>query len=71
MNTNGYGDETIVSGCFRVTLPRLGRALAEGHSRMKLTLFALFITAFAIGTAEFVVAGLLPHVSADFGFGRR
>jgi DHA1 family inner membrane transport protein len=32
---------------------------------MKLTLFALFITAFAIGTAEFVVAGLLPQVSAD------
>ena len=36
-----------------------------GHSRMKLTLFALFITAFAIGTAEFVVAGLLPQISAD------
>ena len=34
---------------------------------MKLTLFALFITAFAIGTAEFVVAGLLPQVSADLG----
>ena len=32
---------------------------------MKLTLFAFFITAFAIGTAEFVVAGLLPQVSAD------
>ena len=34
---------------------------------MKLTLFALFITAFAIGTAEFVVAGLLPQVSEDLG----
>ena len=34
---------------------------------MKLTLFALFITAFAIGTAEFVVAGLLPQVSTDLG----
>lgn len=34
---------------------------------MKLPLFALFITAFAIGTAEFVVSGLLPQVSADFG----
>ena len=34
---------------------------------MKLTLFALFITAFAIGTAEFVVAGLLPQVSVDLG----
>ena len=32
---------------------------------MKLTLFALFITAFAIGTAEFVVAGLLPQISVD------
>ena len=34
---------------------------------MKFTLFALFITAFAIGTAEFVVAGLLPQISADLG----
>lgn len=32
---------------------------------MKLTLFALFITAFAIGTAEFVVAGLLPEIAVD------
>ena len=32
---------------------------------MKLTLFALFIAAFAIGTAEFVVAGLLPQISVD------
>lgn len=34
---------------------------------MKLPLFALFITAFAIGTAEFVVSGLLPEVSSDLG----
>lgn len=34
---------------------------------MKLPLFALFITAFAIGTAEFVVAGLLPQVAVDLG----
>lgn len=40
--------------------------MAEGPP-IKLTLFALFITAFAIGTAEFVVAGLLPQVSDDFG----
>ena len=38
-----------------------------GNSQMKLTLFALFITAFAIGTAEFVVAGLLPQISTDLG----
>lgn len=34
---------------------------------MKFPLFALFITAFAIGTAEFVVSGLLPELSADLG----
>ena len=34
---------------------------------MKLTLFALFLTTFAIGTAEFVVAGLLPQVPAIAG----
>ena len=44
------------------------RLLAAGRRSgwdMKLPLFALFITAFAIGTAEFVVAGLLPQVAAD------
>lgn len=34
---------------------------------MKYPLFALFITAFAIGTAEFVVSGLLPEIAADLG----
>lgn len=34
---------------------------------MPFPLFALFITACAIGTAEFVVSGLLPQVSVDLG----
>ena len=34
---------------------------------MPLPLFALVITAFTIGTAEFVIAGLLPAVSSDLG----
>ena len=44
------------------------RLLAVGWRsgwEMKLPLFALFITAFAIGTAEFVVAGLLPQVAVE------
>lgn len=34
---------------------------------MPLPIFALFLAAFAIGTAEFVIAGLLPEVSTDLG----
>jgi DHA1 family inner membrane transport protein len=34
---------------------------------MPFPLFALFITACAIGTTEFVVSGLLPQVSVDLG----
>ena len=34
---------------------------------MPLPLFALFFTAFSIGTGEFVIAGLLPDVSANLG----
>jgi DHA1 family inner membrane transport protein len=34
---------------------------------MPLPLLALFITACAVGTTEFVVSGLLPQVSVDFG----
>jgi DHA1 family inner membrane transport protein len=34
---------------------------------MPFPLFALFITACAIGTTEFVVSGLLPQVSSDLG----
>src|ERR687896_249266 len=33
---------------------------------MPLALLALAIGAFAIGTTEFVIAGLLPEVAADF-----
>ncbi|WP_406315432.1 MFS transporter [Streptosporangium sp. NBC_01639] len=34
---------------------------------MPLALIALAVGAFAIGTTEFVIAGLLPEVAADFG----
>lgn len=34
---------------------------------MPLPIFAMFLAAFGIGTAEFVIAGLLPDVSSDLG----
>jgi DHA1 family inner membrane transport protein len=34
---------------------------------MPLALYALFAAAFAIGTSEFVIAGILPPVAADLG----
>lgn len=34
---------------------------------MPLPILALFLAAFGIGTAEFVIAGLLPNVSTDLG----
>jgi DHA1 family inner membrane transport protein len=34
---------------------------------MPLPLFSLFLAAFGIGTAEFVIAGILPEVSTDLG----
>ncbi|MET0519375.1 MAG: MFS transporter, partial [Burkholderiaceae bacterium] len=36
---------------------------------MPLALLALTISAFAIGTTEFVIVGLLPTVAADLGIG--
>jgi DHA1 family inner membrane transport protein len=38
---------------------------AEPRARMPLALWALAISAFAIGTTEFVIVGLLPTVAAD------
>ena len=34
---------------------------------MPIALYALFAAAFAIGTAEFVIAGILPAVAGDLG----
>lgn len=34
---------------------------------MPISLFALFLSTFAIGTTEFIIAGLLPQVSSDLG----
>lgn len=34
---------------------------------MPLALFALTIAAFAIGTTEFVIVGLIPTIAADLG----
>lgn len=39
----------------------------DGALPMPLPLFALVITAFAIGTSEFIISGLLLQVSADLG----
>ena len=36
---------------------------------MPLALFALTLSAFAIGTTEFVIVGLIPTVAADLGVG--
>lgn len=41
--------------------------LATGETDMTLPLFALFLAAFAFGTAEFVIAGILPEVAAGLG----
>lgn len=37
----------------------------EQHDRMPLALLALALSAFAIGTTEFVIVGLLPEVARD------
>ena len=34
---------------------------------MPIALFTLFAAAFAIGSSEFVIAGILPAVSTDLG----
>jgi DHA1 family inner membrane transport protein len=39
----------------------------ERLSKMPIALFALSLAAFAIGTTEFIIAGLLPDLSASFG----
>src|SRR5262245_28345517 len=36
---------------------------------MPVALFALTLSAFAIGTTEFVIVGLIPTVAADLGVG--
>jgi MFS transporter, DHA1 family, inner membrane transport protein len=41
-------------------------ALARLPTNMTLPLFALAVAAFAVGTAEFIVVGLLPEVAAAF-----
>ena len=42
--------------------PAAGRGLASG---LPFPILALTLSAFAIGTAEFVVAGLLPDIARD------
>jgi DHA1 family inner membrane transport protein len=37
------------------------------ETQMPVALFALSLAAFAIGTAEFIIAGLLPDLSSNFG----
>ncbi|HQS96369.1 MFS transporter [Novosphingobium sp. 17-62-19] len=38
-----------------------------GKKTMPLALWALTISAFAVGTTEFVIVGLLPTIAADLG----
>jgi predicted MFS family arabinose efflux permease len=38
-------------------------------SKMPLQVWILTLSAFAIGTAEFVIAGVLPQVASAFGAG--
>ena len=45
----------------------LRRALLEASPLMSLPLIALFIAAFAFGTTEFVIAGILPEVADGLG----
>ena len=48
--------------------PRPRRGLSRPHREsltMPIALYALALAAFAIGTTEFIVSGILPNVSAD------
>ena len=47
-------------------MPSRSRRLPESFM-MPIGLLALSLAAFAIGTGEFVIAGILPDLSADFG----
>src|SRR5690606_26733294 len=47
----------------------LRRALLEASHLMSPPLIALFIAAFAFGTTEFVIAGVLPEVAEDLKVG--
>ena len=71
----------VVAGRDRAHLPRVGFTLAipatvlsivaatlDRHSEsltMPIAIYALALAAFAIGTTEFIVSGILPNVSAD------
>lgn len=45
----------------------ISRRCRRNTPQMPIALFTLSLAAFAIGTAEFIIAGLLPDLSADFG----
>jgi DHA1 family inner membrane transport protein len=45
----------------------MGWRLQVSSTRSSLSLLALFIATFGIGTTEFVIVGLLPEIAADFG----
>jgi DHA1 family inner membrane transport protein len=50
-------------------MQELARSIDQRLTRLPLALMALAIAAFAIGTSEFVIMGLLPEVAADLGVG--
>ena len=67
-----YADECLRAGPARDDLRPGDRrhflpVPPERLSKMPIALFALSLAAFAIGTTEFIIAGLLPDLSASFG----
>lgn len=58
----------MLPGCNHVVCPRAGApALSPDRRPMRVAIFALAVAAFAIGTTEFVIMGLLPQIAADLG----
>src|SRR5687767_10325891 len=59
----------MTKGCFcKKAWPTLAPDLHR-KPPMPIALLALTLSAFAIGTTEFVIVGLLPTVAADLGIG--
>src|SRR3954469_21216386 len=57
------GDCTLAPAASKCSCP----ALFPGSVIMPLAVFALALAAFCIGSTEFIVSGILLHVSTDLG----
>jgi len=64
---SGAGDYLHCPASSPVITGLLSNLAATADSIMSLPLLALFFAAFAFGTAEFVIAGVLPDVAAGLG----